>query len=176
MSDSDTSCLRFGRRRAVSGLPPVRPAHRMRARVVASLAAVALAAGLTFLVVRYASRQPDKVNLGQRVFSVARAGRLAPEVARDGPLLFKDPLNRNRELYLQHLGDDPKQGWVALEGYAPGAPREVRCVLRWEQATRQFRDPCGGGTYPADGAGLVGFPTTVDDDGIVVVDLSSPRP
>jgi hypothetical protein len=37
-------------------------------------------------------------------------------------------------------------------------------------------DPCDGRIFPADGAGLVRFPTTVNDDGKVVVDLSNPSP
>ena len=42
-------------------------------------------------------------------FKVGSAKRLAVVVARDGPLLFQDPLNRSRDIYVQHLGDDDWQ-------------------------------------------------------------------
>jgi hypothetical protein len=35
-------------------------------------------------------------------------------------------------------------------------------------------DPCDGRVYPADGTGLVSFPTRVDARGRIVVDLSQP--
>lgn len=104
-------------------------------------------------------------------FELGRATDFARTIARDGPLLFPDPQGRSRDIFVQHLGED---AWLAFEARATGAPRN--CVLRWEQGPRQFVDPCNGTIYPPDGAGLVRFPTTVDDDGKVVVDLSSPSP
>ena len=135
--------------------------------------ALAFAALLVFLVVRYASNRPDEVNLGDRVFEVGRADRLARRISEQRePFLFKDPLNRERELYVQHLGTDAKNGWLAFEAYAPSAPREIRCLLDWQRDQRRFRNPCGQpSTFPEDGAGLVSYSATVDETGIVVVDL-----
>ena len=109
---------------------------------------------------------------GRRVaeFDVGPAEPRAATVARDGPFLFPDPRGRSRDIFVQHLGG---KEWVAFEARARGAPRQ--CVLRWEQAARHFFDPCDGRIYPADGTGLVSFPTTVNDEGRVIVDLSSPR-
>ncbi|MGI8984795.1 MAG: hypothetical protein ACR2HM_09740 [Acidimicrobiales bacterium] len=111
-------------------------------------------------------------------FELGRATDYARSIARDGPLLFPDPQGRSRDIFIQHLGDiqhlDEDDSWLAFEARAAGASRQ--CVLKWEQGNRQFVDPCDGTVYPPDGAGLVRFPTTVNDDGIVVVDLSSPTP
>ena len=153
----------------------VRPRRRQRNRavVISSLLGVVFAAGLVFLVVSYASERPDEVNLGDRVFEVGRADRLARRITEQRePFLFKDPLNRERELYVQHLGRDPKKGWLAFEAYAPDAPRELRCLLDWQRDQRHFRNPCGQpATFPEDGAGLVSYEAKVDDRGLVVVDL-----
>lgn len=154
-------------------MAPVRRRQRTRAVVAASVLAVVVAAGLVYLVVDYASQRPDEVNLGDRVFQVGRATRLARRIDEQRePFLFKDPLNRERELYVQHLGTDPKKGWLAFEAYAPDAPRQLRCLLDWQPQQRRFRNPCGEpSTFPADGAGLVSYRANVDGNGIVVVDL-----
>lgn len=104
-------------------------------------------------------------------FELGQATDFARTIARDGPLLLPDPRGRTRDIFIQHLGES---NWLAFEARATGAPRE--CTLTWEAQARHFVDPCDGRVYPPDGTGLVSFPTTVNDDGIVVVDLSSPRP
>lgn len=144
-----------------------------RSIVAASTAGVVLASLMTWFTVRYASSRPDEVNLGSPVFEVGRADRLARRIASDGPFLFKDPLNRGREVYLQHLGGVVKRGWSAVSAYA-GEPR-LECLLRWDRPTQRFTDPCTGRTYPPDGAGLRTYPARVDGDGIVVVDLRPPH-
>ena len=106
----------------------------------------------------------------RKEFDVGRAEDRARSIARDGPLLFQDPLGRGRDVYVQHLGDDR---WVAFAARAPGAP--ARCVLTWRKAEGHFADPCDQATYPSDGAGLVQYPARVDDDEHVQVDLNSPR-
>lgn len=102
-------------------------------------------------------------------FELGKATDYAKTIARDGPILFPDPQGRSRDIYIQHLGED---AWLAFEARVAGAPRQ--CVLKWEQGARRFVDPCDGRVFPPDGAGLVSFPTTVNDDGKVVVDLSKP--
>ena len=108
---------------------------------------------------------------GNRVaqFEMGRAEDFAPTIARSGPLLFPDPRGRSRDIFVQHLGGTD---WLAFEARAVGASRQ--CVLKWQQDGRQFVDPCDGRTYPPDGAGLVTFPTRVNDRGRVIIDLSSP--
>ena len=104
-------------------------------------------------------------------FELGRAEDYARTIARGGPLLFPDPQGRSRDIYIQHLGGD---SWLAFEARVAGAPRH--CVVKWEAGQKHFGDPCDGRIFPADGAGLVSFPTTVNDDGKVVVDLSNPAP
>ena len=152
------------------------PADRRRAVVAATLAAVALAAVLVFFAVRFAARNPDEANLGPTVVRFD-ADRLGREIAERGPFLFKDPLTRaaGRELYVQHLGSDPKRGWIGIRAYASRVT--LACLLRWDRAALRFVDPCTGAAYPPDGTGLVTYPATVEG-GTVTVDLRprAPRP
>ncbi len=152
----------------------IRRHGRRRAVVVTAVVVLLAAAGLLAVVVRLVAESPDRADLGPRVFKVARADRLAPRIAADGPLLFQDALNRGREIYVQHRGAEDDKGWIAFEAYGADAPHEPRCVLEWDESSRRFTDPCGEAAYPADGAGLVHYEATVED-GIVVVDLNRPR-
>ncbi len=159
-----------------------RPRRRTRNRIVvtASVAGVAVAAVLMFLVVRFASQRPDEANLGDKVFSFD-APRLARQIEQQRePLLFKDPLTSRpgREVYVQHLGRDPRRGWIAIDAYAPGQPREIGCILDWEPDPGHFRDLCSPTqkTFPADGSGLRTYPTEVDEQGkVVTIDLRTQR-
>ncbi len=137
--------------------------------MVAGLLAVVFAA-LIFALATNLLRSASESSLAAPAeFDVGPAEQRRAVVERDGPLLFQDPLGRGRDIYVQHLGE---AGWKAFEARAPGANR--RCVLRWEAAAGRFLDPCTGTTYPADGAGLVSYPTRVDDEGRLRVDLRSP--
>lgn len=162
----------------VPNLPRVRNPGRTRLIVAASVLGVALTGVLVLLVVRFASQRPDDVNLGQDRFEVGRADVFARAISRDGPILFKDPLTSRpgREIYVQHLGDDEAEGWLALDAYAPGAPREERCILRWDAGEEVFTDPCGDAEVPADGdlEGLRTYPGEVDDRRAVIIDLRTP--
>jgi hypothetical protein len=144
---------------------------RGRALVVAGVAGV-LFAGLIFALATNLLRSASEGSVAAPTeFDVGPAEQRRAVVERDGPLLFQDPLGRGRDIYVQYVGPE---GWKAFEARAPGAPR--RCVLEWQPADRRFRDPCTGATYPADGTGLVSYPTRVDDDGRLRVDLRTPIP
>ncbi len=144
----------------------------MRARtqrtLVASIVALAMAVGLLALVVRYASRHPDQVNLGSEVIRL-RAERLARTGEDTGPLLMQDPRG-DRDVFLQHAGDDPEHGWLLVLAYPPGREGEKRCALAWDARRHVFRSPCEDRTYAADGTGLTTYPAPVED-GRVVIDL-----
>ena len=160
-----------------SEFPRVRNRRRTRSVLIASVTGLALTAILVLFTVRFASQRPDDVNLGDKRFVVGRADRFAERIdSQRTPILFKDPLTSRpgRELYVQHLGTDEKVGWLAIEAYAPGQ-RKLECILGWNRDEQQFRDPCTDQTYPADGTGLTSFPTRVDDDGKVLIDLRSPQ-
>ena len=153
--------------------PRVRDRRRTRSIVAASLAGLAATIVLVFFVVQFASRRPDEVNLGDKRFVVGRADRFAERIDEQGaPILFKDPLTSRpgRELYVQHLGDDEEEGWLAIEAYSPGE-RKLECLLSWDPKTDEFVDPCSDARYPADGTGLTVYPGEVDDRTAVVIDL-----
>ena len=155
---------------------PQDPSRAHRRTVLFTAVGAVLAAALLFAVVTRVtttSSTPAGGGDGPRVarFQLGRATDYAKTIARDGPLLFPDPQGRSRDIYIQHLGED---AWLAFEARVSGAPRQ--CVVKWEPGPRHFVDPCDGRIFPADGAGLVRFPTTVNDDGKVVVDLSAPMP
>jgi hypothetical protein len=150
-------------------------AARRRTVLFTAVGGVLAAALLFAIVARVQSTNLDTGGTGGGTrtaeFDVGSAEQRAASVARDGPFLFPDPQGRSRDIFVQHLGG---ADWVAFEARAAGAPRQ--CALRWEQGARHFVDPCDGRIYPPDGAGLVTFPTRVNDKGRVVVDLGHPTP
>ena len=153
-------------------MPPRRARGGPRSRpvtiVLTALGGVAAGFLIFLLVLAIAGPRSTRQSAGA-TFKVGPAKRLAPTVARDGPLLFQDLLNRSRDIYVQFLGNDD---WRAFEAHAPDQPR--RCVLRWRPDDRRFLDPCNGRTYPADGTGLTSYQTRVEPNGLVVVDLTTP--
>ncbi|MGH9281302.1 MAG: hypothetical protein ACRD0S_00025 [Acidimicrobiales bacterium] len=150
--------------------PPRRRARPDRSPVVlaATVVAVVVSLALMWSVVRFASENPDKADLGDPIFQVGRAERLAREIDERGPFLFQDPLSRGRgrNLYVQHLGDDPADGWLAVEARLPDRPD---CVVAWDREVEAFVD-CDGERYPGDGGGLRTYPGTVAG-GQVSIDL-----
>ncbi len=150
-------------------------AHR-RTVLFSAVGAVLVAALLFAVITRVTSTNATRAGggtdaRGNRVaqFDIGRAEDFAPTIARSGPLLFPDPQGGSRDIFVQHLGGSD---WRAFEARATGVPRQ--CVLKWDQAARRFTDPCDGQIYSRDGAGLVSYPTTVNDKGRVIVDLSRP--
>ena len=106
-------------------------------------------------------------------FAVGNARVKAPLVEQDGPFLFSDVANGQRDLFVQHLGDDPTKGWSAFDARVPGSTRD--CTLVWRQASRDFEDPCTKQVVPADGAGLPQYAVEVSADDQITVDLRSDR-
>jgi len=147
-------------------MPTARQPPGKATLVLTGLGGVA-AGALIFLLVLNLTRSRSVEQSSDARFRVGSAERLAPNIARDGPLLFQDLLGGSRDIYVQHVGGED---WRAFDARSPGAPR--RCVLEWRQPARQFVDPCDGRTFPADGSGLPAYPTEVDEDGAVLVDLT----
>jgi hypothetical protein len=146
---------------------------RRRTLVFTAVAGILVAALLVAIVSRAGGTgggSPVKGSTSAAAtFDVGSARQRAATVDRSGPVLFPDPQGHSRDIYVQHLGGDD---WTAFEARVEGSPRQ--CVLRWEQDAHRFVDPCDGRNYPSDGAGLVSFPTKVDEKGRVIVDLSRP--
>lgn len=135
---------------------------------VTTLIALAGAGVVLFFTVRFVSKNPGDANLGAQVIRI-RAERMAGTIERTGPLPFQDPRG-DRDVYLQHTGNDAEAGWVLVLAYPPGHEGEKKCALTWDVRREQFRSPCEEKRYPADGAGLTTFPAPVTD-GKVVIDL-----
>jgi hypothetical protein len=155
---------------------PVARGPRVDARsaLVVGASGVVVALVILGIVLFLASRDDIQVRLGDDRFQDYDAESGADEIASRGPILFPDPANRGRDIYLQHLGDDPEQGWFAFDARPLGEGRD--CFLQWEPETRTFVDNgrCSRAfTFPENGEGLPQYPATVNDDGKVVVDLNS---
>lgn len=160
-------------------MSPVKESTARNPRSLA-LALGGILLGLVVLVVVFVVALPGlteegtvEVKLGTDTFTVGQARPKAESIAADGPFLFSDVANGQRDIYVQHVGDDPLTGWSAFDARLPGAPRD--CSLRWEQGASQFVDPCSGQTVPADGAGLTHYPVEVTADEAVVVDFNAER-
>ncbi len=110
-----------------------------------------------------------KANFGVDTFSPGSAESVAESIAEKGPYLLGDVSGRQRDIFLQHLGDDPTTGWTAFDARQVGQPRS--CSLEWRADEQEFRNPCDGSVVAADGAGLITYTVTVTDDGNVVVDF-----
>ncbi|GAC1601187.1 MAG: hypothetical protein NVS3B21_28660 [Acidimicrobiales bacterium] len=151
---------------------------RTRGRGIAFATSAGLAALLATLfvgfLVKLASSGSVKNQLGESTFVAGRTRDYAPQVDRNGPLLFNDLRGGTRQVFLQHLGGDRKLGWVAIQARVDGEAK--RCVLQWHQDDHLFHDPCSPTTYPADGAGLVRYPVTVRPSDRLDIDLRTPLP
>jgi hypothetical protein len=138
--------------------------------VILSAAAGVIVAILVFAaVLSLVGTGKAKSKLGSNVFKIGNAKNQATIVDRNGPLLFADPLQKGRDIYVSHLGTNQ---WAAVEVHPPGEPKS--CTVKWEPSTRTFHDPCSGKNYPADGTGLVRYKTSVDKNGDLIVDLHQP--
>jgi hypothetical protein len=134
--------------------------------------------GLVILVVVFVVALPGlteegrvEVKLGADTFTVGQARPKAESIAVDGPFLFSDVANGQRDIYVQHLGNDPLTGWSSFDARRPGTGRE--CTLTWDRSAANFDDPCSDQAVPADGAGLPTYPVEVTDSETVIVDLNA---
>jgi hypothetical protein len=155
---------------------PVASGPRVTARsaIVVGAAGVLAAVILVIFVVWVAEQNNSKVkfSLGDDQFQDITAVRMAPQIADDGPVLFPDvSANRSRDIYVQHLGTDPKTGWLAFDAREAGAPRE--CFLDWNKDRQLFVDRCDGSVVPADGAGLRQYPAVVNQNGKVIINFNA---
>ena len=142
-----------------------------RPRILAAAGVVLGIAGLVFFglaVTRSGRFSPESSPLrpADAEFNVGNAEARAEAIERDRtPLLFQDPADFERPIWVTHVGDDLEEGWYAFTA-AIGS-----CVVEWEISAQEFVD-CDGRRYPADGSGLPQLDVRVED-GNVIVDLST---
>jgi hypothetical protein len=136
--------------------------------VVAALLGVALALAIGFALISMADEGTVEFKLGDDVFDAGSVGNLLDQIEEGGPVLFPDASDdKDRDVYIQHVGDDRDEGWLAIAAHPPGESRE--CFLRWLADGERFVD-CRGETYPADGGDQERFDAYVED-GRVFVDF-----
>lgn len=161
-------------------MSPVRPTRARNPRTMA-LAVGGLTLGIVAVLALFVLAIPSlteegtvEVRLGDDRFTFGDAEAKAPTIARDGPVLFSDVGGGSRDIFVQHLGEDPNAGWYAFDARRADQPRD--CTYRWDAAATQFTNPCDGTVVPADGTGLRQYLVVVDADGKVQVDLRSEPP
>ena len=144
-----------------------------RNAIVVGLAGVISGVMLMAFVVWATGQSTDNgIRLGDSQFRDITADRMARRIADEGPVLFPDvSASGTRDIYVQHLGTDPKAGWLAFDARRPNASRD--CFLEWQRDRSVFVDRCDGTEVPADGAGLRQYPAVVNDDGKVVIDFNA---
>jgi hypothetical protein len=173
----------YGRAADPSQVHPVSPVAQSRSHAGRALAmagaGVVVALALAFGVANLASRGKVHVNLGSETFSGQDAENAAQRIAASGPILYADTAGGDRDIVLQHLGDDPETGWIALAARPPGVSRG--CTIQSRDRDEPFRlldssgevsDECDGREFPPDGGDLPQYPVTVQD-GKLDVDLNA---
>src|SRR5690606_14248771 len=137
--------------------------------VLIGIAGVVAGLGLVWFMVNLAGEGTDsvQVRLGDDRFDAGHVEDRADSIDDGGPVLFPDVAGRSRDIYLQHLGDEPDEGWLAFAAQATGKARD--CFLQWQPDDSEFED-CDGDRYPADGdhPQLTPYPVTVEEGRIYV--------
>lgn len=147
------------------------PSFDVRRAVIFGIVAVALGVGLVVLVTRLAGTGAIDVKLGDDQFEDIDADGLAQEIDDNGPVLFADAGTGDRDIIVQHLGEDADVGWYAFNAQVAGRARE--CTLVWDPDRSLFYDRCDETvTVPADGGNQPSYPISVVD-GELVVDLNA---
>lgn len=146
--------------------------HVGRAALVATVGIILMFAGLWLVTLAIGDRNSPDIRLGDQTFQAGNAEKLAAGIAADGPRLYGDVSGeQDRDMILQHLGDDPDKGWTAFLAAPIDQARD--CTWEWQADEELFRAKCDQTlTAPADGKGLPQFEVTVTD-GRVEVDLNA---
>jgi hypothetical protein len=144
--------------------------HAGKALAIAAVAIVLIAI-VTVFVALAASRGDVEINLGDDRFEVGDAEEIIDLIAAgDGlPALFPDLVSRDRNIFVQHTGSDPEEGWVAFGAFDPDDPS---CAVEIDREATTLVNACDRDvTYPLDGEGLRFYPTSVEG-GDVIVDIN----
>jgi len=112
---------------------------------------------------------PLDVDAGEGIYRPGETEDLAEAIADIGPLLLPDLAGGDDDIFLQHLGDDPDEGWVAIAVRPQIAARD--CFVAWKPDDRTFVDSCDGTVYPESGDGLPHHPVEVNRDDEVEINL-----
>lgn len=141
------------------------PSFDIRSAAIVGGLAVLAAIVIGAIAVELGTRSNTLV-LGDESFTSINAANMAEEIAENGPILWPDVASGNRDIWLQHLGEDPGAGWFAFDARVPGSPRD--CTVQWSVADQIFTDPCTQTAYPAEGEGLPAIPVYIDEFTLVI--------
>ncbi len=111
------------------------------------------------------------IQISDGIFKPGPVDELAEGVATSGPLLLSDTAGGDRDIWINHSGDDDDEGWNAFAARPLASPRD--CFVEWEATDRTFVDNCDGTVYSETGDGLPQYPVSVDAEGILSIDLNS---
>jgi len=144
--------------------------HAGKALLVAGVGVV-VALLVAFLVAQAASRGDVDIRLGDDRFEVGDVAQIEDAIDEgDGlPFLFADLVSSDRPIFVQHLSDEPDEGWVAFGAFDPDDPS---CAVEIDREAKTLVNACDESvTYPLDGTGLRYYPATVED-GTLYVDIN----
>ncbi len=145
-----------------------------RQAILVALGGLAGLAAILFVVVRAGQLGGGgteiPVQLGEPVFPVGNVDELASLIGETEPLLLPDASGGDRDIIVNHVGDEPDEGWVAFAARPLTASRD--CFVQWQAGAEIFVDSCDGTEYPADGSGLQQFGTLIDGDGLLRINLN----
>jgi hypothetical protein len=150
---------------------PVAKSDPRRATIVGIVGVVVGTVMIVLVLLANSLGGDDKVrsSSSHSAFDVGPAKTRAETINRDQtPLLFQDPVQFERPIFVQHLGDDPNTGWTAFDA-ANG-----NCVLTWHRESQDFTD-CNDRRIPKDGGDMHHYPVKVEN-GDVIVDLNPDAP
>jgi hypothetical protein len=143
--------------------------HAGKAVLVAAIGVVvALAAAWGISVM--ATSGDVQLDFGGQIFDAGQVDRLAERIETDrAPILYGSLTTGGRPVFVQHLGTDPQEGWLALGAFDPAEPS---CLVDWSIEDQVFVNQCDESvTYPPEGTGLRRYETVVRD-GVLRVDVA----
>ena len=141
------------------------PSFDIRSAVIFGGLAVVAAIVIGIVAITLGTRSNTLI-LGDTDFGSINADNMADEIEENGPILWPDIASGDRDIWLQHVGDDPGEGWTAFDARLPGQARE--CAVQWSVASRTFTGPCDGASYDESGDGLPPIPVYINVRTLVI--------
>ena len=144
--------------------------HAGKALAIAAVAIVLIGVVAAFVALA-ASRGDVEIRLGDDQFNAGSTKRQANAIDEGGglPLLYPDLVGNDRHVFVQHLGDEPDEGWVAFGAFDPDDPS---CLVLIDREEKTLVNECDESmTYPLTGEGLKQYPVSVQD-GEILVDVN----
>ncbi len=113
-----------------------------------------------------------QISIGDEVFAPGNIERLSEDIEREQtPLLLSDVSGGDRDIWLQHTGDEPGTGWFAFNVRPIDASRD--CFTNWERDEQTFSYNCDDRVFPADGEGLFQYPVNISPTGDITIDINA---